>query len=146
MATASETDSKTVVRRFIEEIVNDGNYEVADDLIAETYTRHDPGMPDEQHGPSEFVEIIETFREAFPDVKVEMEELIAEEDLVVFRATESGTHEGPFIGVEPTGNSFEMNGLVMHRVEDGKVTETWAHWDTLGMVRQLGIDPDQLAE
>lgn len=141
----SDTDNKTVVRRFIEEIVNDANYDVAEDLIAGTYTCHDPGMPDEQQGPGEFVDMIRTFREAFPDARVEIEDLIAEDDMVVFRATESGTHEGPFRGVEPTGNAFEMDGLAMHRVEDGKVTETWANWDTLGMLRQLGIDPDQLA-
>ena len=142
----SKIDNKTVVRRFIDEIVNNGNYEVADDLIAETYTRHDPGMPAEQHGPGEFVAMIQMFREVFPDVNVEIETMITEDNLVVFRATESGTHEGPFTGVEPTGNAFEMSGLVMHRVEDGKVTETWANWDTLGMFRQLGINPDQLTE
>ena len=89
--------------------------------VFKQYTRHDPGMLAEQHGPGEFVEMIQRFREAFPDANVEIETMITEDDLVVFRATESGTHEQSFMGVEPTGNAFEMSGLGCTASQTGKL-------------------------
>ncbi|MFC6962584.1 ester cyclase [Halocatena marina] len=145
MATTRVHNKKTVVRRFIGEIINDGNYEIADEVIAEEYVRHDPGIPDRQRDPDEFVEMVQTFRKAFPDARVTIEDMVAEDDLVVFRAIDTGTHKGRFMGVEPTGKSYEVTGLTMNRIEDGKLTETWANWDTLGMLEQLDITPDQLS-
>ena len=72
----TSTENKAVVRRFIDEIVNDGNYEVADELMASEYVRHDPGMPEEQHGPEGFVEMARMLTDAFPDNKVHIEEMV----------------------------------------------------------------------
>jgi steroid delta-isomerase-like uncharacterized protein len=141
-------ENKEVVNRLINEFVNEGNEAVADQLLTGDYVRYDPDTPSGAQSADEFKEMIRTFGEAFPDAEVKIEEMIGEGDLVVFRGTETGTHEGEFVGHEPTGETFEITGLAMHRVRDGQITETWANWDMLGMMQQLGIvpTPDELTE
>ncbi|WP_435152376.1 ester cyclase [Haladaptatus sp. DFWS20] len=141
-------ESKAVVRRLINEFVNEGDESIADELLAPDYVRYDPDAPSGVQGPDEFTAMIGMFQSAFPDGEISIEEMIAEGDLVVFRGTERGTHDGEFMGHEPTGETFEITGLAMHRVEDGRITETWANWDMLGLLQQLGIVPvpDDLAE
>ena len=134
-------ENKETVNRLINEFVNEGNEDTADELLAPDYVRYDPDAPSGTQGPEEFKEMIGMFEEAFPDSEVRIEEIIGEGDLVVFRGTETGTHEGEFMGHEPTGKTFEIGGLAMHRVEDGQITETWANWDILGMMQQLGVVP-----
>ena len=137
--------NKSVVRRFIDEFVGGGDASVADELIAPDYVRHDPSAPDGRQDRDAFVAMLSEMRTAFPDIRVDLVEIIAEGDFVAFRAVQRGTHEGAFAGVAPTGNSFEITGMAMHRVEDGKITESWASWDTLGMFQQLGVSPERPA-
>ncbi len=141
-------ENKETVNRLINEFVNEGNEDTADELLAPDYVRYDPDAPSGTQGPEEFKEMIRMFGEAFSDAEVSIEEIIGEGDLVVFRGTETGTHDGEFMGHEPTGKTFEISGLAMHRVEDGRITETWANWDMLGMMQQLGVVPmpDELME
>lgn len=134
-----EEQNKEIVERFVREVVNGGNYGVADELFAEKYVRHDPTIPEEMRGPEGFKETVEMWRTGFPDVEMTLEEMIAEGDIVAFRATETGTHEGEFMGIEPTGERYEVTGNVMHRLEGGKLTETWACFDMLGLFSQLGV-------
>ena len=133
--------NKAVVRRFVDEFVNGGDEALADELFTEGYVRHEPGAPVGSQGVTEFVEMLRAFRSAFPDVELVVEELVAEGDVVAFRGVERGTHEGEFLGFDPTGETFEMTGMAMHRLEDGRIAETWATWDRVTMYRQLGIDP-----
>jgi steroid delta-isomerase-like uncharacterized protein len=133
-----ESENAALVRRAIDEIVNGGDYEAAERYFAADYVRHDPSTPDVPRGPRGFVEAVRRYAEAFPDSTLTVEELISEGDFVAFRAVERGTHEGPFMGVEPTGTTVEMIGNAMHRIEDGKIAETWATWDLLGVLRQIG--------
>lgn len=133
-----EERNEETVRRFVREIVNEGNYDVAEELFADGYVRHDPAIPEEKRGPEGFVETVETFRAAFPDVEMTLHELLRDGEYVAFRATETATHEGEFMGIEPTGRKVEMEGNVIHRLEDGKVAETWAQFDMVGLLEQLG--------
>lgn len=140
MTTNSNTDAKAVVQRYIDELVNERRYEVAEEVFAEDYTRHD-----EQYSPEEVVEQLETF-EAFPDLEVTIGAITAEDSLVTVRATARGTHEHEFGGIEPTGETVEMPGIMMHRVEDGKIVESWTHWDVFGMLHQLGAIPEETVQ
>lgn len=80
--------------------------------------------------------------QAFPDGEVHIGELIAEGDLVAFEGTMTGTHQGNFRGIEPTNTSIEIQGNAMHRVRDGQIAETWATWDFLGLLTQIGaVEP-----
>lgn len=136
-------DNKEVVRRLIGDLVNDERYDVAPEIIAEGYVRHENGAMEKPSGPEDFVAALKGFRTAFPDFEMSIDGLIAEDDLVSFYATQRGTHEGPFMGIEPTGKEFETGGNVTHRIEDGKIAETWATFDYLSMLRQLGAVPDR---
>jgi predicted ester cyclase len=139
-ATRAETErNKEIVRRFVQEVVNEGNYNVADELFADKYVRHDPTIPEEKRGPDGFKETVEMWRTGFPDVEMTLDEMIADGDLVAFRATEVGTHEGEFMRIAPTGERYEVTGNVMYRLEDGKLIETWACFDMLGLFSQLGV-------
>lgn len=129
-------ENKAVVRRFVEEVVNEGNYELVEELFTPDYVRHET-----QYDPGDVVEMLQTF-EAFPDREVTIGELLAEDDFVVMTAIARGTHEQEFLGIEPTGREFEMTGMVLHRLDDGKIAESWANWDLLGMLHQLGLDPE----
>lgn len=133
-----EQDNKAVVQQFISEVVNDKNYDRVDDLFTEDYTRHDPASPETESGPGPWVESIKDLHTAFPDGEVHVGELIAEGDLVAFEGIMTGSHQGTFRGIEPTDTSFEVQGNAMHRVRDGRIAETWATWDFLGLLTQIG--------
>lgn len=143
---STRTDNKELIRRLINEIVNDENYDLADEYFAADYVRHDdPLVEESERGPQAFLKTVKGPREAFPDARIEIKEILAEDDLVAFTGTFSGTHEGPFMGVEPTGKEFAIAGTAMHRIKDGKIAETWATWNMLSLLKQLGADPEQLA-
>ena len=81
------------------------------------------------------------YREAFPDISFEIGLQVAEGDYVATRWTGTGTHNGPIMGIEPTGNSSTVTGIGIDRIEDGKVVESWNSWDTLGMMQSIGAIP-----
>jgi predicted ester cyclase len=81
------------------------------------------------------------FRQALPDWHSEVEELVAEGDLVVERFTASGTHRGELIGVQGTGKVLVLQGIQMFRVRDNRIVERWGRLDELGLLRQLGLAP-----
>lgn len=140
MASTSAEENEEVVRRYVEEVVDGGDRDAAEELIAPDYVRHD-----EQYDPGGVVEMLQAF-EAFPDHEVTIGKLLADDEYVMFTAVARGTHERGFMGIEPTGRSFETSGMVIHRLEDGKIAETWANWDILGMLHQLDIDPEETRE
>ncbi|QCJ48091.1 ester cyclase [Haloprofundus sp. MHR1] len=133
--------NERTVRRFFDELVGGGDYGVADEVLTENYVRHELGPNPDMTGREAFVEFVDGFKDAFGDARVDIDELLVVDDYVVVRATERGTHDGEFMGIEPTGNEFEIGGIVIHRLEDGKIAETYACWDLLDMLRQLGVDP-----
>jgi steroid delta-isomerase-like uncharacterized protein len=89
-------------------------------------------------GPEPFIEALQRLHEAFPDSEVHVGEIIAEDDLVAFEGTMTGTHEGVFRGIDPTDETIEIPGNAMHRIRDGRIAETWATWNFLLGLRQLG--------
>lgn len=140
--TTNEQDNKEVIQRFIGEFVNDENYDLVGETFAEDYTRHDPTSPESESGPGPWVESMKGLHLAFPDAEVHIGELVAEGDLVAFEGTMTGTHQGEFRGIEPTDASIDIQGNAMHRVRDGRIAETWATWDLLGLLTQVGaVEP-----
>lgn len=129
--------NKDVVRRLVETGVAEEDIDVIREIVAEDYVRHDESGLFETEGPEAFIEIREAIGEGFPDVDLEIGEMIAEGDLVAFEGRMTGTHDGPFMDIEPTGRSISIRGNAMHRIADGKVVETWATWDMLGLMQQL---------
>ena len=130
--------NKTVSRRLTEEAFNQGNYGVIDELVAPTFVNHDPATGDTK-GPQGTRELIEGYRSAFPDIEIRIEEQVAEGDLVVTRWTGTGTHKGELMGVAPTGKGTTVTGVTIDKIKDGQIVESWNNWDTLGLMRQLGV-------
>ena len=125
---ASVTEAnKAVVRRLVAEVLNGGRLEVIDELYA----------PELAAATRRW---IAPFRASFPDVHMEVVELIAEGDRVVGRFTCSATHLGPWLGQEPTGRRFErVDEVAIFRFRDGRIVDAWSLEDTLGRLRQLGL-------
>jgi steroid delta-isomerase-like uncharacterized protein len=141
MAVKSSTEqNKAVVTRFVEEVWENGNVGAIDTLFTEDSVLHDP--TGDVRGREAFKTYNERYLAAFPDLQYDIEDMIAEGDRVVFRARMRGTHEGEFMGFEPTGQRFDAEGIIIARIEDGMIAERWASYDALGMMRQLGILPD----
>ena len=135
-----EDDNKRLVRRYPEEVATGGDLDLLEELLAEDYVEHGPFG--DVHGVREDREQMRTLLDAFPDFEASVEDIIAEGDTVAMRVTLSGTHDGEFMGIEPTGNAFEIQNMVLTRVRDGKIAERWLQPDLLGQLNQLGvIDP-----
>jgi steroid delta-isomerase-like uncharacterized protein len=129
-------DDKALFVTLMEEVFNRGNFDVADDLVAEDFYNHEaPDSP----GPEGFKASAVWLRSAFPDYHAELHEFIADGDLVAARLIVTGTHLGDFMGLPPTGRSFSVQHIHMYRVENGKVAEHWACRDDLGQLSQLGL-------
>lgn len=139
MASSSATqENKDIVRRFASEFVNESNYDTAAEFLAEDVVDFTP--LGETTGRDAVVETTRQLRTAFPDFVVDLEEIIAEGDTVGVRMTQRGTHEGTFMGNEPTGRSFEIEAMALLRLEGGTIVERRVCPDVLGMLRQLGIE------
>lgn len=131
-------ENKRLVRRLHEAVWNEGNMDVVDELIAEEYVEHNPVFPEGIRGREAYKANVASFRGAFSGFEIVTEDVIAEGDIVVVRHTGRGTHDGEFMGIEPTGNSVEIPGVVVLRVEDEQIAEAWVNVDALGLLAQLG--------
>lgn len=123
-------ENKAVVRR-VYEIISTGNFDRAGEIV-------DPDAPDNEAVPcvdpeAKLIEVFrETFsetREAFPDMRVTVEDMITEGDRVAARVTMRGTHLGEFMGLAPTGKRVEVRAIDMFRIANGKIVEQWGHAD-----------------
>ena len=137
----SSEQNKAIVRRLLEEPWK-GDLGVVDELIDHNYVGHDPSIPEPLRGPDGFKENVSTYREAYSDAQITVDEQIAEGDKVATRWTARGKHDGDLMGVAPTGKQVKVSGLTLSRLANGKVIEDYTNWDTFGMMRQLGIVPE----
>ncbi|HLL74281.1 MAG TPA: ester cyclase [Pyrinomonadaceae bacterium] len=141
----NEEQNEWIVRRFYEELWNGRRLGVADELFAAEGVTHQlrSGAPDDAvpRNPATMRAHVAEWAAAFPDLRFEVEHLIARGDLVVTRAVMSGTHAGEWHGVAPTGRRVEIRMAVTHRIADGKIAEDWVLVDSLGLLQQLGLLP-----
>lgn len=120
--------------------VNNGDFDAFDGLVAADCVDHDPA-PGQEPGPAGYRAFFTKMRTAFPDLHLEVEHLVADENNVGFAYTLTGTHEGPFMGHESTGKSIRVRGMQISRYEDGRMVERWGSSDENGLLDQLGIEP-----
>jgi len=109
-------------------------------LLSSGYIEH---LPTGDMSLEQTIQGVPTFYIAFPDARATIEDMVAEGDKVAVRVTWRGTHQGDFIGIPPTGKTFEMTNTAIFRIADGKWAETWATVDNLGLLQQLGVIPRQ---
>ena len=137
---ATEAENKAQFRRAYEELLNGGNLEVAEDLVAPEFLNHE-APPGRDRGPESMRGLATMLRTASPDLHFTIEELVAEGDTVAGRLTMSGTHRGPLMGMPPTGRSVRQDHMHFVRFQNGKAIEHWGVRDEMGMMQQLGVIP-----
>ena len=133
------TESEALVRRLYEDILNTGDLDQADALIAARYVDHNPLGIVRTPGLVGFKQAFRIFRVAFPDRHFTVEEIIVQADRVVCRFTMRGTHRGTFMGITATEQRVEVTGIDIFRIVDGRIVEHWGGLDRLGMMQQLGV-------
>ena len=127
-------ENKAVVR-LVEEVIGAGNPWAAEELYAPDYAPGDEPVFGDARGAEAAKRLVAAYRAAYPDFSMTVEDELAEGDGVATRYTARVTHEGGIPGVAPTGRRFEVSGVCVHRVVDGKITEGWWQANELGMLR-----------
>lgn len=134
-------DNVAVFRQLVDELVNKGNMAVVDVLMARDFVEHEelpPGFPLGREGVRQFFSLLHT---AFPDLRGEIEDIVAQDDKVVFRMTWCGTQRGEFLGIPATGKPVSFEVFDMARVAGDKIAEHWGLPNNLKILQQLGAVP-----
>jgi predicted ester cyclase len=137
-------DNKTVVRRFYEEVMNQGRVEILDELMDENFVDHGETLFGSPKGREILRQGIAMTHEILTNFTVTIEEMIAEGDMVGLRGVMRCTHVGAFLGVAPTGNELTWRGNAMFRLSEGKIVERWFNSDSISILRQLGLAPTRI--
>lgn len=132
-------DNKALMRRLVEEFWNNKRLEVADALFAPSVTS--PTAPWAPPGPTGVKLAATMIFTAFPDFHMSIDQMVATGDRVAARYVETGTHQGAFMGVAPTGRKVCWTEIGILRIQDGKVVENWFEPDMLTLLQQLGAVP-----
>ena len=138
VASSLQEQNKAIARRAFEEILSRGRFELAEELYAKDFVNHgihrDATLEEDQAA-------LKGWHEAFPDVSIMPEKLIAEADLVTIYWVARGTNTGTGNGLPATGKKAELAGITIWRIVDGRIKEEWSAFDQLSMMQQLGLLP-----
>jgi steroid delta-isomerase-like uncharacterized protein len=131
--------NKTLMRRAVEEVWNQGNVDLLEELVASDFIIHAPQA--EIHGREGAKQYLAMLREAFPDIHFTIEDQFADGDRVMTRWIAHGTPKGAFQGIPPTNKQVRLAGTDIDRIANGKVVECWTSTDDVGLLQQLGAIP-----
>jgi steroid delta-isomerase-like uncharacterized protein len=130
-------DNKQAVRRFYDDVVNGRNLDALDELLTPDGVDHTFGS----QNPEQAKQFFGMIQQAFPDLRVEVHDVIAEGELVAARVTYTGTHQGEFVGIPATGRKTTTSGVDFFRMQDGRQAEHWGGPDMFSFLTQLGVMP-----
>jgi predicted ester cyclase len=130
-------ENRSLVRRYVEEVLNDGKLELLDDLVLPKYKRYLLPTASPLTAAAQ-KQRLAGFHAAFPDLHLTIEDLIADGDLVAVRMTLHGTHQGNFQGLAPTNKHVSVFAVDVVRIQDGRFREHWGGPDMLPLLQQLG--------
>jgi steroid delta-isomerase-like uncharacterized protein len=137
----STTDkNKAICRMFFEEMLNKANFSIIEQLVDPDVISHDP-FPGQAKGAKGLRDTMKLFHTAFPDMKIIMNDMIAEDNRVMNKFTVTGTHKGEFMGIPATGKKISYEEVVILRLKDEKIVEHWAVADALSLMQQIGAIP-----
>ncbi len=139
---AGDTErNKAVIRRFVEEVQNNKDFDAYDELNAEDFVNLSatPGFPADRAGGKVF---LQAFAAAYPDARFTIDDMIAEGDQVVTKKTFTGTNTGEFGGVPATGRGVSLQYVDIMRVHDGRIVQHWLSMNQLTWMQQLGLIPE----
>lgn len=134
-------DDKAIVRRLYEEVWNKRRLEVVDELISPSHSLNDPVASGSQIGPELYKRRVVDFTTSFPDLRFTLEDTITEKEKFVVSWIISGTQKGEFMDIPATGRKVSVEGITIHHITNGKILDSCARWDVLGLMRQLGHAP-----
>ena len=138
----SAEENKALARSSWEEIVNKHNPEAIDEFYPPEFVWHEPDQ--DIQGYEQAKQFVSSYFKALPDINITVEDVLAEGDKAVTRWTIRGTHQGETVEFgPPTGRQVELEGITIHRIEDGKIVEEWERYDNLSVLQQLGLVPEQ---
>jgi steroid delta-isomerase-like uncharacterized protein len=133
-------ENKRILRRWFEEVWNNGRADAIEELFDENGIAHglsdDPSKPIK--GPTDFRPFHTVFRQAFPNMRIVIEDIIAEGDKVAARCSVQAKHEGEFMGRAATQSPVEFTGIAIVRIDNGKIVEAWNNFDFMTMYKQVG--------
>ena len=132
-------DLKALARRAYA-IMSGGDLDELDELMVPGFIDHDP-EPDQAPGAEGVKEVFRRMRSGFPDMKLTPEAIYTDGDTVIARVRVTGTHNGEYFGIPPTGNSIDITGIDIVRLEEGKAVERWGVFDALNLMQQIGQGP-----
>jgi steroid delta-isomerase-like uncharacterized protein len=141
MTTDRLTQNKHIVDAFIQELFTKGDLDAVDRYLDPSFVNHDAPFPGAPEGREGMRLAASKYREALPDWHSEVEQLIAEGDIVVEIFTASGTHRGDLMGVPATGKTLTLKGINVFRIDGDRIVERWGRLDQLGVLQQLGLVP-----
>ena len=134
-------DSKVIVKRLYGDVWNKRKLEVVSDLFSPSHALRDNNFNGSSVGPEAYKIQVALYLAAFPDLRFEIEDTVAEKDKFVASWTVTGTHKGEFMGIRPTHRKVTFEGITIHYLANGKIIDSNVSWDSLGLMRQLGVFP-----
>ena len=135
----SVAGKKALIRRVLEELYNQRKLSLIDEVATENVIVHTPSI--NLQGRDGWKQYATMFLNAFPDINLAIDDLIAEDDTVVARWSLQATHKGTLRNIPPTGKKIDLTGIAIYRFLDNKIDEGWALNDALGLMQQLGVIP-----
>jgi len=135
----AQDDNIATQESFAERVVKGGDLDAIDELVSPDFVDHDPA-PDQGPGPAGFKDFWGAFRTAFPDLAVQVDHSVADEDCVALAYRASGTHQGDFHGIAATGKPIDVRGMQITRFVDAKMVERWGSSDELSILKQIGAE------
>ena len=134
-------DGQTILHRWFEEVWTQRRESTIDELMADNYVSHGLPGPDgrEVQGRDAFKPFFRHYCQAFPDLRIDVEDVLVDGDRVAVRCSVTGTHTGPGVAAGPTNKPATFTGMSIVRIENGKIAEAWNTFDFLSMYKQLGM-------
>lgn len=135
------TERRLLLERWLEGVVNGRDLSLVDELLAADYVGRTPAQPEPMIGADGHREVIARIHAGFSDLEGRLEDSFAAGDREAIRFTVRGTHDGEYQGIPPTGTRIEMPQIIIARIADGRIAESWQQVDALGLMQQLGVVP-----
>jgi steroid delta-isomerase-like uncharacterized protein len=133
--------NKEIARRFIQEIINTGDWSNAGEIVSQDVTMDHPSSPELVRGLEAVSGMLGAFKAGFSDLQLTIEDMVAEGDKVAVQWRARGTHDGNLFGIPPTGKSMNAGGMSLFTIQDGKIVHDVVREDSLGVMQQLGVIP-----
>lgn len=135
------TDATTLGRRFFEEVLGTGNWNVGEEIVASDVVMHHPSSPDPIQGFEAVKGMLMAFRAGFPDLHMTVLDAFGSGEKAVVRWQMQGTHTENLFGIPPSNQKVKVNGISVVRASGGKIVEDWVAEDSLGLMQQIGVVP-----